>query len=213
MAKHIRGRRAMLASMGAVATAGALGARNARAQGTSASAPFTPTLHAEDAWMSAMRGMHRVVLDVTTPEGVPDGIRFAGNLFTGHKTGYGVDEADIAIIVCLRHGATAYGYNDAIWAKYGKTMDTRTTPPPTSNPFNSGGRTPLADLAKRGVQFMVCGTASRGLAGRIAGQGGDADAVLKEMAANLNPSARIVAAGVVGVTHAQERGFTLLYVG
>jgi intracellular sulfur oxidation DsrE/DsrF family protein len=33
------------------------------------------------------------------------------------------------------------------------------------------------------------------------------------MSANLIPNARIVSAGVVGVTHAQEHGFTLLYVG
>ena len=71
----------------------------------------------------------------------------------------------------------------------------------------------LRDAANRGVQFMVCGTASRGLAGRLAGQGGDADGVMKEMAANLIPSARIVPAGVVSVAHAQERGFALLYVG
>ena len=44
-------------------------------------------------------------------------------------------------------------------------------------------------------------------------QGGDADATLKEMTANLIPNARLVSAGVVGVTHAQEHGFTLLYVG
>jgi intracellular sulfur oxidation DsrE/DsrF family protein len=162
--------------------------------------------------MSTMRGKHRVMLDVTSPEGMPDGIRFVGNLFTGHRTGYQVDEADVAIIVCLRHGATAYGYGNAIWSKYGKTIDPKIAPP-VGNPFNSGTRTQLADLVKRGVQFIVCGTASRGLAGRIAGQGGDADAVMKEMAADLIPSARIVPAGVVGVTHAQERGFALLYVG
>lgn len=213
MTKHIKGRRAMMAGLGAVATAGVLGGRDAQAQGASPSSPFTPTLHTEDAWMSAMRGSHRIVMDVTSPEGLPDGIRFAGNLFTGHKTGYGVEEADLAIVICLRHSATAYGYGDGVWSKHGKTLDSKTTPPPEANPFNSGSRLQLADLAKRGVQFMVCGTASRGLAGRIAGQGGDADAVLKEMVANLIPSARIVAAGVVGVTHAQERGFSLLYVG
>jgi intracellular sulfur oxidation DsrE/DsrF family protein len=211
--KQIKGRRAMLAGLGAVATAGALGVRAAQAQAVSVSVPFAPTLHIEDAWMSGIGGRHRIVLDVTTPEGVPDGIRFAGNLFTAHKTGYGVDEADVAIILCLRHGATGYGYGDAIWSKYGKTIEAKTTPPPTANPFNSGSRTQLTELAKRGVQFMVCGTASRGLAGRIAGPGGDADAVLKEMRADLIPSARIVAAGVVGVVHAQERGFSLVYVG
>jgi hypothetical protein len=59
---------------------------------------------------------------------------------------------------------------------------------------------------------MVCGTASRGLATRIAGQGGDVEAVLKEMGANLISSARIVPAGVVSVVHAQERRFALISV-
>lgn len=213
MSKHVKSRRRILAGLGAVAAAGALGARNARAQVASAPALFVPALHSEDAWMSALTGKHRIVLDVTSPAGLPDLVRFVGNLFTGHKSGYGVDETDLAILACLRHAATPYGYGDAIWSKHGKTIDPGATPPPTGNPFNSGNRMQLADIAKRGVQFMVCGTASRGLAGRLAGQGGDADAVMKEMAANLIPSARIVPAGVVSVTHAQERGFALLYVG
>ena len=60
---------------------------------------------------------------------------------------------------------------------------------------------------------MVCGTASRGAARRVAGQNGDADAVFKEIEAGLIPNARIVAAGVVGVTHAQEFGYSYLFVG
>jgi intracellular sulfur oxidation DsrE/DsrF family protein len=208
-AKHDR--RTLIAGLGLAATSATLGARRADAQG--AVGPFTPARHEQDGWMSAMPGRHRVVLDVVTPTGVPDGIRFAGNLFTGNKTGYGVEEAEMALIVVLRHSATAYGYNDAIWSKYGKTLDSKATPPPAANPFNSGERMQLSGLAKRGVQFIICGTASRGLAGRIAGQGGDTDGVLKEMAANLIPNARIVSAGVVGVTHAQEHGFSYLYVG
>jgi intracellular sulfur oxidation DsrE/DsrF family protein len=232
MARHTKSRRAMLTTLGAAATATALGARSAAAAdaprplapdqnlpgapgapaaaaevGPMAAASFTPTLHADDAWMSTMRGKHRVVLDVVSPDGVPDAMRFAGNLFNGHKNGYGVDEADVAIILCLRHAATAYGYGDAIWKKYGKTLDARSTPTPTANPYN------FADLTKRGVQFMVCGTASRGIASRIAGPGGDVEAVLAEMRPHVLPSGRIVAAGVVGVVHAQERGFSLIYVG
>ncbi len=206
-----RNRRAIIAGLGMAATSVTLGARGTRAQG--ATSPFTPARHEQDAWMSAMPGRHRVLLDIVSPEGIPDGVRFAGNLFTGNKSGYGVEESELAMIVVLRHSATAYGYSDAIWSKYGKSLDAKTTPPPTANPYNSGERMQLAGLAKRGVQFMVCGTASRGLAGRIAGQGGNADAVLKEMSANLIPNARIVSAGVVGVTHAQEHGFTFLYVG
>lgn len=204
-------RRALIAGLGMAATTVTLGARDARAQG--AASPFAPARHEQDAWMAAMPGKHRVVLDIVSPEGVPDGIRFVGNLFTGNKSPYGVEEPELAIVVVLRHSATAYGYTDAIWSKYGKTIDGKATPPPVANPYNSAERPQLAGLAKRGVQFMVCGTASRGLAGRIAGPGGDAEAVLKEMTANLIPNARLVSAGVVGVTHAQEYGFTYLYVG
>jgi intracellular sulfur oxidation DsrE/DsrF family protein len=212
MAKqNMKDRRAMIAGLGAMAAAGTFAARPAEAQGVSSDS-FTPTLHSQDEWMSAMKGQHRIVLDVTSPTGVPDAIRFAGNLLTGHKNGWGVEESDVAVLVCFRHGATPFGYTDAIWSKYGKTIDPKTSPPPATNPFNSGEQAQLAALAKRGVQFMVCGTASRGLAGRIAGPGGDVEAVLKEMGANLIPSARIVPAGVVAVVHAQERRFALISV-
>ncbi len=206
-------RRAIIAGLGAVAAAGALGARSSEAQGISSDS-FTPMLHPQDEWMSAMKGnKHRIVLDVTSPTGVPDAVRFAGNLLAGHKNGWGVEESDVALLVCFRHGATPFGYTDAIWSKYGKTIDPKATPPPTANPYNSGEQTQLAALAKRGVYFMVCGTASRGLAGRIAGPGGDVDAILAEMGGNLIPSARIVPAGVVAVVHAQERRFALVSVG
>ena len=170
-------RRAIIAGLGAVAAAGALGAGSAEAQGPSSDS-FTPMLHPQDEWMSAMKGKHRIVLDVTSPTGVPDAIRFAGNLLTGHKNGWGVEESDVAVLACFRHGATPYGYTDAIWSKYGKTIDAKATPPPTVNRYNSGEQAQIAALAKRGVQFMVCGTASRGLAARIAGPGGDVDAIL-----------------------------------
>ena len=212
MAKqNMQRRRTIITSLGAMAAAGALQARPAEAQ-LAPSESFTPTLHAQDEWMSAMNGQHRIVLDVTSPTGVPDAIRFAGNLLTGHKNGWGVEESDVAMIVCFRHGATPFGYTNAVWSKYGKTIDPKTTAAPAANPYNSGEPAQLAALAKRGVQFMVCGTASRGLAGRIAGAGGDVEAVLKEMGANLIPSARIVPAGVVAVVHAQERRFALISV-
>ncbi|MEQ1729534.1 MAG: hypothetical protein ABL982_14255 [Vicinamibacterales bacterium] len=212
MPKQTKTRRDMLTGLGAIAAAGALGTRTVAAQSTPPAA-FVPAMHAEDAWMSAMPGKHRIVLDVTSVERVPDAIRFAGNLLNGHKSGYGLDDSDLGIVVCFRHAATPYGYDNAFWAKSGKIIDAEADPVPTGNPYDSGGRTQLTDLTKRGVHFMVCGVASRGLAGRIAGQGGDADAVLKDMTAHLIPNARIVPAGVIGVTHAQERGFSLLYVG
>jgi intracellular sulfur oxidation DsrE/DsrF family protein len=136
-----------------------------------------------------------------------------GNLYTGHQTGYNVPESDLAIIVVLRHSATGYGYNNALWSKHGQGLDSKAATPPAGNPYDSGDRVQLSALARRGVQFMVCGTASRGISRRLAGEKGDADVTFKEMEANLIASARIVPAGVVGVTHAQEYGFSYLYVG
>ncbi|HUU35230.1 MAG TPA: hypothetical protein VMW48_14290 [Vicinamibacterales bacterium] len=205
-----RNRRTLLAGLGAAATTAALGSP---AAAQAASTPFEPARHEIDAWIGAMPGKHRVVLDVVTPAGVPDGIRFAGNLFNGNKSGYGVEETELALIMVIRHSATSFGFSNAMWAKYGKTFDSKADTPPTANPYDSGARTQLSALAKRGVQFMICGSASRGIAGRVAGKDGDADAVLKEFSANLIPNARMVSAGVVGVTHAQEYGFSLLYAG
>ena len=159
------------------------------------------------------------MVDTVTAAGVEDAIRFTNNLFNGNKNGYGVDEADMAIVVCLRHRATPLAYVDALWSQYGRILDRRdesgdtTTPVPTTNRYNTGERAQLSELARRGTQFMVCGTASRAIAQRIAGANGNVDAVFKELQAHLIPNGHIVAAGVVGVTHAQERGYTYLYVG
>ena len=141
---------------------------------------------------------------------------FAGNIFEGSKTAYGLEDKDIAMVIVLRHSATGFGYSDAIWAKHGAMLGgapAAGAEAPKGNPQNAPPRTALDALSKRGVQFMVCGTASRGISRRIAGQGGDAEAVYKEMVASMIPSSRIVAAGVIGVTRAQEYGFNVIHAG
>jgi intracellular sulfur oxidation DsrE/DsrF family protein len=176
---------------------------------------FEPARHPQDDWMDAMAGKHRVILDLTTPEALPEGIRFAGNLFTGHKNGYGLEEREIAIIMVLRHSATAYGYNNTLWAQHGKVLDSKAEVPPTGNPYDSGNRVQLSALAKRGVHFIVCGSASLGLAGRIAGAGADTGPIIKEMTANVMANGHLTmgVAGVVPLAHAQERGFSYVFVG
>ena len=218
MAKNTNRRRQLIAGLGTTAAAMAMGSGTAAAQAPARS--FEPARHAQDDWFATRPGKHRVILDTVSVAGVEDAIRFANNLYNGSKSGYRVEEADMAIVVCLRHRATPYAYTDALWSKYGRVLDRRDEgdnanagPTPTVNRYNSGERTPLSDLAKRGLHFMVCGTASRGIAQRAAGPTGNADAVFKELEANLIPNAHIVAAGVVGVTHAQEHGYAYLYVG
>jgi hypothetical protein len=211
-------RRSLMSGMGAVAAACALGARPASAQ--TAAAPFQPARHPQDEWLDKIRGQHRVVFDVTSYRGVPEALHFAHNTYTGNKSMYGLDEADLAIVIVLRHSATAFGYSDAIWAKHGKVLaaatrytDPKSSETPKANPFNATGIEAIDQMAKRGVQFGVCDTASHGLSRRIAGASGDADAIYKEMVASMIPNSRLMVAGVIGVTRAQEYGYSVVHVG
>jgi intracellular sulfur oxidation DsrE/DsrF family protein len=69
----------------------------------------------------------------------------------------------------------------------------------------------LESLAKQGVQFGVCSVATRGLAQLVANAvGGKTEEVYQELIANLVTNARMVPAGVVAVSRAQERGYTLV---
>ena len=130
MATNAKRRRQLIAGLGTTAAAIAMGTPAAVAQTTSR--PFEPSLYPQDDWLGTRPGKHRVVLDTVTANGVADAIRFANNLFNGSKTGYSVDEGDMAIVVCLRHLATCYGYTDALWSKYGRVLERpkRTAAPP-----------------------------------------------------------------------------------
>ena len=204
--------------MSAVAGAFALGARPVSAQ--AAAGQFQPARHSQDEWLDKIPGKHRVVFDVTSSRGVPDALHFANNIYSGNKSMYGLDEADHAVVIILRHSATAFGYSDAIWAKHGKVFaaatsytDPKSSEPPTVNPFNATRIETIGEMAKRGVQFGVCDTASHNLARRLAGPSGDADAIYKEMVASMIPSSRLVVAGVIGVTRAQEYGYSVVHAG
>ena len=209
-----RGRRRLIAGLGSTAFAAALATNNAHAGGQRTSGVFQPARHAADAWLVTSPAKHRVILDTTSAEAIPDAVRFAGNLFARNKAGYGVAEADVRIVIC------------SVTAQPGRLQQcplVEIRPPlrgsdasgtaPTVNPYNSGARMLLTDLFDDGAQFMVCGTASVAAARRAAAPSGNPEAVFREMEANLVPGARMVAAGVVGVTHAQEYGYSYLFVG
>jgi hypothetical protein len=218
MTNRMWARRSLMSGMSAVAAAFALGARPASAQ--TAAAPFQPARHPQDEWLDKIPGKHRVVFDVISSRGVPEALHFASNIYSGNKSLYGLDESDLAIVIVLRHSATAFGYSDAIWAKHGKALaaatsytDPKSSEPPKGNPYNATGIEAIDQMAKRGVQFGVCDTASHGLSRRIAGQGGDADAAYKELVASMIPNSRLMVAGVIGVTRAQEYGYSVVHVG
>ena len=206
--------------MGAAAGAMALAGTRAGAQApaTPPATTFQPMRHDKDAWLDKVPGKHRMVLDVVTAAGVPEALAFANNLFAGNKSGYDLHDADLAMVICLRHFATVFAFTAPVWAKHGKAMadavkyTSRSGEVPTANPYNAAPRSAFDGLAKRGVHFMVCDTASHRFARMLAGSD-DGEAVYKEMAANLIPSSRFVPAGVVGTARAQEYGYSLLSVG
>jgi hypothetical protein len=191
-------------------------------------ASFQPELHEKDDWMDKIPGKHRVVFDTTTPDVLGDALAFANNYFRANKSDYGLQNSDLAVIVIMRHRATSFAYSDAMWAKYGVHMskramftDPKTNEAPKVNLYNVGEyNPPLANrgntvdsLLKLGAHLGVCSTATRGIATAIAeATGGKTDDIVKELVANLyNPNvSHMVPAGIVAVTRAQERGYSVV---
>lgn len=189
-----------------------------------ADASWRPARHEQDDWFDKIPGQHRFVFDITTADGMALALRFAGNYFAGNQAGYGLKDSDLAVVFVLRHKATSFGYKDAIWAKYGKPIseqaefvDPKTKQPPTINVYAAANDRAeeagsMEALVKKGVHFGVCQMATRNICGRIArATGGDADAIFKEIAANLVDNARMVPAGIVAVNRAQERGYSFVH--
>jgi hypothetical protein len=212
----IPSRRALVGGLAAMLGTLTAGARPLRAQ--SPTHGSTPVLHDQDLWMEVLPSKHRIFVDTASRQGGQDGVTFASNLFNVNESTYGVKTGDVGLIICFRHQSTPYGYNEAMWAKYGQHFSQRLElpKPVTVNPVNPAGpagegdRT-LATLADRGAVIAVCAQATRNMAGRIAtATGGSQEAILKELTANPVRNGRFVPAGVVAATHAQERGFTLL---
>jgi intracellular sulfur oxidation DsrE/DsrF family protein len=191
-----------------------------------ATARWEPARHEKDDWLDKLPGKHRLVFDTTTPEALGDALAFANNFIRVNRSDYGLQNSDLAVVIVARHRSTPFGYNDAMWAKYGmaiavraKVEDPNTKLAPKTNIYNAEGYgdlvpnrgTTLDSLFKQGVQLAVCSTSTRGYSRSIAeAVGGNADAIYNEFTANLVNNARMVPAGIVAVNRAQERGYSLV---
>lgn len=218
-------RRRFLAGLGAaVGVGGVIGAAvnsPAAAAEVSADAPWRPARHAQDDWLDKIPGEHRLAFDTTTPEGLALALRFGSNYFAANKEAYGLKNDDLAVVIVLRHKSTSFGYSDAMWAKYGKQFsaqaeftDPKTKEPPTANVYTAareGQAAPVDELIKKGAHFVVCAMSTRGIAVMIAeATGAGTDSVIKELTSNLIGNARMVPAGIVAVSRAQERGYSFV---
>jgi intracellular sulfur oxidation DsrE/DsrF family protein len=215
-----RGFLSRLSAAAAAFTAGAALPAHANAQ--------TPTsadddVHALDRWIAAMPGKHKLVLDVVTPEHV-DELAYARNFLSASVADYGLSDADHAIIVVLRHTATAWGFNDTVWAKYavGERLGVNEPRTETKALRNRLLRTAdgrdgmIASLANRGVHFALCGLSTTRYSqewARALGGGVTPADVRADLVANVVPNGHVMAAGVVAVQRAQSLGFTTIHVG
>jgi hypothetical protein len=217
-------RRSFLARFGAAAAAFGFGSASAGAQepaprsAAATDGGWRPAREPKDDWLDKIPGKHRMFFDVVSTVGAREVNAFAGNYYAGNKSEYGLEPADLAVVICLRHTATPLAFGDALWAKYGailgesmKLTDPKTTQAPLVNLY----KTQYEAHVKRGGHFAVCDMATRRYAGVIARkvEGGDADAIYKEMVANVLPNAHLVSAGIIAVNRAQERGYAFAYVG
>jgi hypothetical protein len=220
-------RRSLMTGLGAAAAAAVLVPTTAGAQNRASN--FRPARHKEDSWMDELKGQHRVFIDSSTASGGAEAILYANNLYMANETGYSLKPSDLVIVVCLRHFATPFAYNDAAWKKYGKAFgsimqfkDPKTGLAPSSNLMNSAdygfalpnlGAT-LTSLIERGTRFAICDLATNFFATQIAqDSGATKDSVYKELVASAIPNGHFVPAGVVAVTRAQEYGYSLLAAG
>ena len=220
-------RRRLVAGLGLGAAALAATGAKAEVHGDMPPPRWQPTFEPDDSWLERP-SRHRMVFDATSPNGAGEALSFADNFFVANKDDYHIAASGLAVVIVLRHMATPFAYNDAVWAKYGavlsemmKFSDPETKKPPTVNLYNAKGRDKLANrgvtldsLIAQGVQFAVCGMATAGLSGMIAKKLKlEKDAVHKEIVANLIGNAHLAAAGIVAVGRAQEHGYALAYVG
>jgi intracellular sulfur oxidation DsrE/DsrF family protein len=223
-------RRSFLARFGAAAAAVGLGSAKAfagpRVDSQETAPALKPAASAEGRWQPAREAVdewldrpskHRLFFDTISPQGVRQVQGYVRNYFDGHKAGYGLESTDLAVVICLRHRATQFAFTDAIWAKYGTALaaseeftDPKTGVAPIVNVF----KTDLDLQVKRGVHFAVCNLSTQRLSRFIAEKHGrDADAIYKELTSNALPNVHFVPAGIVAVNHAQERGYSVAYVG
>ncbi len=223
--KDFAARRSLLTGMGAAAAGVVVaGSGTANAQNSD----FRPARHDSDAWMGEMPGQHRVWIDTSYGLGGMEALHYANNIMSANVNVDDGSDDDYAMVICWRHYATALGYKDPMWAKYGEFFSGAMglTDPETGKAFmvnpatlpdradlDNGGDT-IDKMRGRGVKFALCNAATRWYSRYIAGEiGGDADAIYKDFVKEAIPDSRFIAAGVFGTTRAQEYGYSLLYAG
>ena len=186
--------------------------RTAAAQSTD-NAKWQAVRHAQDDWFDQIPGKHRLVFDTTEPNGLNSALLYATNYYLANQSGYGLQNADLAVVVIARHFSTPFAFNESIWAKYGTNIWSFIDKNKEPSKTNAHGRQ-LNGLIGRGVHLAVCQMATTALTETMAkAANADPKDVFNEVVANLLPNSHMVAAGIVAVGRAQERGYSFVHAG
>jgi hypothetical protein len=183
--------------------------------------------YAQDAWFDKLPGKHRLFIDATEIAEAAAALGFAWNFLSTSQSGYNLKDADQAVVICLRHNATDVAFSNDVWHKYDMLRRQKYPHPETGkkvkggNLFRPGSTNPKSNpdsftfdgLARRGVHFAICGVATRGLAGMLAGKAASRDTVeslMDELVKSLPDNSHVMASGILAAQRAGEYGYTVL---
>lgn len=217
-------RRAFIATVagGTAALAASLGAGELLAQGRPYPEYPVPQGGWDLSWVDRVeKARHRMVFD--QPE-VADGLAETNALvyLKGYEEVYKTSDADMGVVIVIRHHGIPAALNDAMWAalKLGekeKMKDPATGEPARHNPLTNvkagdkfastmtdGG---LDALIARGVMVLVCNLALMRYAGMLAKETNvSAEEARTTMAASLVAGCIRQPSGIFAIARAQEAG-------
>jgi hypothetical protein len=164
-------RRSFLSHVGTgvtvIGTGAAITIPVATAQSVGGPVKFQATRHEQDDWLDKIPGQHRLVFDTTQAASMGSAVQYGTNYYSANQSSYGLQNADLAVVIIARHQSTPFAYNEAMWAKYGDPISNfidRTKEPSKTNTY---GRQ-LTGMTGRGAHLAVCQLATRAIAGSIA---------------------------------------------
>ena len=171
-----------------------------------------------DAWIDRLTGSHRAMIQ--THQYFMSALVDARTMLANARDAYGIREGDFSIAV-VTHGVALQGLlTDETWQRFSlgefyKVNDPKTGAPSVRNFYldPQEGEQPDAavrELMPRGVVFVACNVALKGLARKLA-RGGSPDAIYPDLKNGLVPGVALVPDVFVSMTRAQDRGVRYIY--
>lgn len=173
-------------------------------------------------WVDKITAPHRQLFD--SPQ-IEEGsaLSKAALFLAGYHEVYGTADADVNVVIVIRHRAVPMALASDAWARYDFIGDQTKLKDPTTghaakrNPFLGvkdddkyalvSPDSSLDALISRGAIVLVCSLALGGLAYQVADKTKQrADTVRSELERALVPGATLVPSGIFGVARAEEAG-------